>query len=278
MSSDWSEHKDEDGHQLSESPAEAVQEIDLETSLILELGDWGPVDSKLVKALAQSITDQGLMNPIHVYPLRGIAKGKFGLAAGAHRLAAYDLLGRKTIPARIINYREAKAWKPSENLHRRNLKVLERSEAIVKYASAQRKLRAKKPGGEQPADRSVSQLHRDLGFSRKLIADALLHDTIPEALKSRIRGTKIEDNRSLLTRIAKAESAAEQVGLVDALIGKPKVENSEGRKVDPNPPNNPSDASDVDELLAIWAKSKVKKVFDHKSPDVQRAFVSRMCS
>jgi hypothetical protein len=48
MSSDWSEHKDEDGHQLSESPAEAVQEIDLETSLILELGDWGPVDSKLV--------------------------------------------------------------------------------------------------------------------------------------------------------------------------------------------------------------------------------------
>jgi ParB family chromosome partitioning protein len=276
MSSDWSDHKDEHGRELGERSAEAVQEYELETSLIV-IGERSPVDRKLVKALAQSIVDQGLKNPIDVYPLKGPAKGNYRLAAGAHRLAAYDLLGREKIPARIISSREAKAWEPSENLHRRNLKALERSESIVKYALAQRGLRVKKPGGEQPAERGVSQLHRDLGFSRKLIAEALLHDTIPEALKSRIRGTKIEDNRSLLTKIAKAKSAAEQVGLVDTLIGKEKeAVQGEGRKLNSSASNNPGGLGHVDELLAMWAKSKVKKVFDRKSADIQRAFASRL--
>jgi ParB family chromosome partitioning protein len=276
MSSDWNEPKDEHECPSDEIAAEPVRAIDLEISLILVLGDRGQLDAKLVKAMAQSIVDQRLQTPIDVYPLKGIAKGKYGLGAGAHRLAAYELLGRSTIPARIISHREAKAWGPSENLHRRDLRVLERSESIVKYASARNKLLAKKPGGEQPADRSVSQLHRDLGFSRKLISDALLHGTIPEKVKRRIRGTKIEDNRSLLTKIANAESAAEQIRLVDAMVGKAGKGREKSRAASSNRPNNPDGSCDVDELLAIWAKSKLKKVFDRQSPSVQRAFVGRI--
>jgi hypothetical protein len=65
------------------------------------------LDQKQVGALAESIKEVGLLNPITVYRKTIIYAGQeidgFGLIAGAHRLAACKTLGMQEIPAVILD-------------------------------------------------------------------------------------------------------------------------------------------------------------------------------
>jgi ParB family chromosome partitioning protein len=106
-----------------------IQEIEI--SLIITFGVRRPLNTKIVDALADSIKKRGLQYPIDVYALRGTVKGKFALIAGAHRLAAFEKLGRTVIPARILSRDEKFAWHELENLLRAELTVLEMSEALA---------------------------------------------------------------------------------------------------------------------------------------------------
>jgi hypothetical protein len=100
------------------------------------LGNCGrEVDDRKVRQLERSIADQGLRNPIQVYELSNDQQGKFGLAAGQHRLKAVKNLCWQKVSAVIIPRNEAKAWRASENLHRLELDELQKSLEIVEYAT-----------------------------------------------------------------------------------------------------------------------------------------------
>lgn len=76
-----------------------------------------------VDALAESIREVGLLNPI-VVTSRGV------LVSGLHRLEAFRKLGKPTIPAVVLNISplEAQLREIDENLVRNDLTLLERAE------------------------------------------------------------------------------------------------------------------------------------------------------
>jgi len=58
------------------------------------LGNAGRrLDDRKTRQLECSISDQGLRTPIQIFHLKGVHKGRFGLAAGQHRLQAVKNLG-----------------------------------------------------------------------------------------------------------------------------------------------------------------------------------------
>jgi ParB family chromosome partitioning protein len=76
-------------------------------------------------ALVESIREVGLLTPITVTPDRR-------LVSGLHRLAAFKVLGRCTIPAvvRALGRDEAQLCEIDENLARNDLTLLERAEHL----------------------------------------------------------------------------------------------------------------------------------------------------
>src|ERR1700754_2214995 len=105
--------------------------VDIEIEDIV-LGNGGrALDYRKVAQFEKSIQDQGFLQPIHVYKLKNPHEGKYGLAAGQHRLRALINLSYVNVHAIVITRRQAKAWRSSENLHRNDLRALERSEEIV---------------------------------------------------------------------------------------------------------------------------------------------------
>ena len=83
------------------------------------------LDPAWAEGLAGSIDTQGLIQPIVVRPL----DGRYGLVAGLHRLEAFRLLGRETIPAvlhALFTADEAKLAEVMENLARNELIALDR--------------------------------------------------------------------------------------------------------------------------------------------------------
>jgi N6-adenosine-specific RNA methylase IME4/ParB-like chromosome segregation protein Spo0J len=84
------------------------------------------VDENKVKELAESIREIGLLNPITV-------TRENVLIAGAHRIAAYKLLGKKEIPATVtdISGLKAKLAEIDENLIRNELHYTERGDLLL---------------------------------------------------------------------------------------------------------------------------------------------------
>jgi ParB family chromosome partitioning protein len=78
-----------------------------------------PIDDKIVEELMQSIESQGLLQPIMVRPL---GDNFFELIFGNHRLEAYRRLRMKTIPCRVREMDDSKAFMTVEveNLQKNN--------------------------------------------------------------------------------------------------------------------------------------------------------------
>ena len=79
----------------------------IHVGFISTLGRLRDVDPAQVKALAESIEEVGLINPITVYPREIIRNGQpvegYGLVAGAHRLEAVKSLGWQEVPAIVVD-------------------------------------------------------------------------------------------------------------------------------------------------------------------------------
>ena len=79
----------------------------IHVGFISTLGRMRDVDPAQVSALADSIKEVGLLNPITVYKREIIRSGQpvegYGLVAGAHRLEACKSLGWQEVPALIVD-------------------------------------------------------------------------------------------------------------------------------------------------------------------------------
>ena len=113
----------------SPSPSSGLQTIDVD---LIQRGTYQPrvhFEPESLQELANSISAQGVIQPIVVRPLSG---GKFELIAGERRWRATQLAGLSQIPAviRELDDQTAAAVSLIENIQRENLNPLEESRAL----------------------------------------------------------------------------------------------------------------------------------------------------
>jgi len=249
------------------------------------LGNSGrKIDDRKLKPLERSIADQGLRSPIQIYKLGDVHKGKFGLAAGQHRLRAVKNLGVQTIPAVIIKREQAKAWRASENLHRNDLSVLEKSLAIVEYAEERKHLQNVKgvtKGGKQPHDRGYAKLAKATGYDRKRIAEAHAHAALPKSIKKAILERRKLNTRATLNDLAEMNSEEEQLrfirGHLHAERSKNKPAMKIGKPTSSKAPNSKrTDSMAVAALKSKWKATPFRSFYEKQPPHARKEFVLQM--
>lgn len=124
-----------------------------------------PVDADAVKVLAASIESLGLRTPITI---RSPSDSECYLVAGRHRLEAAKLLGWEKIECFVLDCSEdeAEMWEISENLHRAELTVVQRSEQVARWAELASKVyQVVTPlGGRQPRDEGIRKAAKELNI------------------------------------------------------------------------------------------------------------------
>jgi ParB-like chromosome segregation protein Spo0J len=228
--------------------------------------DRRPLDPKSIIPLKKAIERDGLKRPLDVARGHGMAINNFILLDGRHRLAVLKALGVDRVTVRIMSSEEGKTWRSSANLHHRNPNILERSENIAAYIAS---LPWVKPirGGDQPHDKFIKRAATDLGYSRKMVGEALLHANLPDEIKDQVRGRPIANSRKELTKLAKLASKDEQLAHLSSLVKVPKI-------VMLKPPT----IQDVPfaTFSRTWKRSNLSKLFSGLSRIDQEAFVEKV--
>jgi ParB-like chromosome segregation protein Spo0J len=178
-----------------------------------------PLNPEKVAELERSIVAIGLQHPITIRE----PDGKPTLVAGAHRLQAVKNLGWNEIPVREFDGddRAARMWEISENLHRAELTMLERSEQTAEWIrlageevqSAQvDPIESKRTDGRGHRPESgINRASRDLGIDRKAAQRAAKIDSLAPEAKAEAVELGLDDNQSALLEAAKVETAEGQV-------------------------------------------------------------------
>lgn len=178
------------------------------------------VQSDKVRLIADSMNKIGLKTPITV------KKCKIGvrLVAGLHRLKAAELLGWKKIDAVQMSGSKTDAglWEDSENLHRAEMKVLERSVKINRWRLHFKKMakaaHVARPGGRQPNDAAISVTAKKLGFTRDEISRAKLIAGIAPKVQAKLPKYGLDDDQAALLAIAKAPTPKAQRAKLKAIV------------------------------------------------------------
>jgi ParB family chromosome partitioning protein len=189
-----------------------------------------PLDLKAVEILKDSITRLGLLNPITITRRDGVDYFGDGdlvdnvpvLVAGRHRLAAVKALGHERIEAFMVQYGDidARLAEISENLHRAELTVQERSDQIAEWvrlvADKNKGVQVEHPSNQQPHDKGISAATRELGIDRAKVVRAVQIASIGDEAKGAAAAAGLADNQSALLEIAAAPQD-QQAAVVEEL-------------------------------------------------------------
>jgi ParB family chromosome partitioning protein len=154
---------------------EEVIEIDMQKIKEPEKMVRDSIDPEHIRELAESIREQGLINPITVWQ----RDGKYEIIAGHCRYLAHRLLGKTKIKAIVkenIDEQTVYILRAIENIQRRNLNPVE--EAKI-YKSL------------RDAGVSVVDIARKLGISQRKVFEHLQILNTPEFVQDAIRQGKI---------------------------------------------------------------------------------------
>lgn len=180
---------------------ETIMYVALDEVAVAE--DRRAVDMDAVKKLAASIKEIGLQHPITVRS-KG---GNFALVAGRHRLEACRLLGEERVQASIVKMDDvdAEMWEISENLHRAELKALDRDEQVARWIglSESRKLSSQSEKKLGRPEGGVDAARRELGLERNDAHRATKVAGLSDDAKQAARDAGLDDNRSALLAAAK---------------------------------------------------------------------------
>ncbi|MCF1485048.1 chromosome partitioning protein ParB [Agrobacterium vitis] len=242
------------------------------------------VEEEHALAIAQSIVEHGLMNPITVRATPAAKGGKYTLVAGAHRLRAYFLNDEPEIEAMIVDADKAEAQllEITENLFRNELSVIDRAVFVQSYRDVwEQKYGKITPGGDQKskvqdapliANRcNLLQILEDEGASGGFSAHVAermgvskdvvkrlnkIAQNISPKLRAALRGTPAADNQALLLKLAK-EGPSKQAGIASALEKEPDIKKVLAWGKDPVPPMSDADKQRVirTQMDAVWAKA-----------------------
>ncbi|MFP5515087.1 MAG: ParB/RepB/Spo0J family partition protein [Alphaproteobacteria bacterium] len=152
-------------------------------------------DADGVDALARSIEQVGLLQPVAVRPL---GNGRYELLAGARRLRAVQALGRAGVPAVLVSDESAAVLSLVENTQREGLDALELAEALQRLVE--------RSWGRE----ALAQL---VGRSTSWVGDLLSLNRLPDWIKAEYPQVRRVVSRSLLVEIARARDAEAQAAL-----------------------------------------------------------------
>src|SRR6185312_8017196 len=156
-----------------EAPAEELRELALELIVPNPRQPRRDFDDEALQALAGSLSEQGLLQPVLVRPRTG---GTFELVAGERRWRAARLAGLKTVPALVRERADAASLEAAliENMAREDLNPIEEARAcaaLVEELGLTRKEIGRRVGRSRVA---VSNLVRLLDLPDEVIS--LLQD------------------------------------------------------------------------------------------------------
>lgn len=174
------------------------------------------VDASSAAQLAHSITQIGLLNPITVVS----ENGSYRLLAGAHRLEAYRILERETIPANIVEAGalESELIEIDENLIHNPLSKLEQGEHLQRRNEILEAMGARREVGRYPSNgdtvsplKTTADIAAEIGISERgaqRLTQAA-RDIIPE-VKDAIRDTKAADSTTLLLDLSRLDKEQQE--------------------------------------------------------------------
>lgn len=179
-----------------------------------------------VKALADSMEEIGLLNPITV---RRDGPG-YVLVAGLHRLEAAKRLDWLEIEAVVVNLTdlEAELAEIDENLIRHDLTVLEQSQHLLRRESVLEAMGVRAPVGGQVGNRNAAKnggetvsppfkttadVAHEMGLSERAAQQRKqIARSIPDDVRDAIRNTDVADStRELLTLARQDEETQREV-------------------------------------------------------------------
>jgi ParB family chromosome partitioning protein len=158
------------------------------------------VDAELA-ALAQSIREKGVLQPLLVRPSTGASEESFELVAGERRWRAARLVGLAEVPVvvRALGDSEALEVALVENLQREDLSPLEEAEAYDRLL--------------REFGRTQASLAEALGKSRSHIANTVRLLSLPEPVRQRLEAGELSagHGRALIAAADPVALAAEVV-------------------------------------------------------------------
>ena len=209
-------------------------------------------DPEVVKRLAESIKRFGLLNPISLHRR---SDREVVLVSGRHRLEAARLLGEDFIDAVFVagNAIDLRLREITENLHRKDLTVQERSDQIAEWAAlieqkdklaqvgpVSNKGGRGKEGGNRKAARDLKLTRQDIQRSKKIAS------ITPEA-KTAAAEAGLTDNQAVLLEVA-AEPADQQAAKVAEIVEKKKAKEAKPK-------------AKLDCLIRAWVGAKNSTTF-----------------
>ena len=227
-----------------------------------------PVDEEVAAAIAASMADRGLINPITVRatPAANGGSTPWTLIAGGHRLFAAKLNNWDEIDAIVVSAdaAEAQLIEISENLYRNDLTALDRSIFVAKFRELyEEKFGKISQGGDRKSKsndwtlvfspgRELSDRVQDrFGFGRSTYFNVTkIGQSLHPALRQALRGTEAEDDQKLLLKLASLPEA-KQAGIAAGL----KIEPDVRKVLDADRPAAPPidvQASLLKKLTAAW--------------------------
>ena len=162
---------------LSEDSSDEIHELPLEK---IQRGRYQPrktIDNEALKDLANSIKQQGLMQPIIVRP---IGDSHYEIIAGERRWQACKSIGYKTVSAIVREVKDdaAIAMALIENLQREDLNPIEEAEAFHRL--------------QTEFNLTQEGVARAVGKSRSTIANILRLNSLEPEVKSLLQAGQIE--------------------------------------------------------------------------------------
>lgn len=232
-------------------------------------------ERKQVEALADSIREVGLLNPITVAP----DSDGYALIAGMHRLEAARLLGWAEIPATVLALDEHRRIiaECDENLCAPSLTAAERAEftrrrkaayealhpETVREATLKRgeNLPSRQVGETGPAPRFTADTAAATGQSERAVQrDAERGEKVSDEALALIKGTRLDTGRYLDS--IKNLSAEDQVAKVEADLAPPSetVEKRDTPPAEPAEPIDPAEAKARREIAQMTDKAKADEI------------------
>lgn len=173
-----------------------------------------PVDMNAVKALAASMEQIGLRTPITI---RSPSESDCFLVAGRHRLEAARLLGWEKIDCFVLDCceDEAEMWEISENLHRAELTVVQRSEQVSRWVELADKVAqvGQVSKGGRGNTGGVSKAARDLNLERKEVDRAVKIASLTPEAKAAATENGLDDNQAALLEAAKLPASQQATAI-----------------------------------------------------------------
>jgi len=254
----------------------------IETKLIVIRQDARKVDDATVKALAASIAEIGIINPLRVRPSRGFVDGVqsdvYEVIAGVHRLKAARKAGLEAVPCVIVDDDDlhAELAMIDENLCRAELSPADRAAQTARRKAIYLELHPETAHGANLAGDGVANFATLPSFTaatseatgkaeRTVRLDAERGEKISDRALALVRGSRL-DTGEYLDKLKKLPHD-EQVAKVQRDRTQPVQARKPVKIADDPLSDMESQERQVAALMAAWNRA---------SPDARQEFLQRI--